>query len=380
MKRAASVSLLACALAALSLGSPGQTPGGGPVDNRAVPLLKFEAEDFIKLKPGENLGEVLGVAVNSRGQVAVLNHPGSATTGPLYGNATTEILLFDRNGRFIREIGRKVYALGYGHSIRYDRYDNLWIVDKGTDSVIKFDPDGKVLMNLGRRAEGFDSAHLEHPRQSEARTVDGWLGGPTDVTWDQDDNIYVSDGYINSRIAKYDKHGDWITSWGKYGKGGSNADENPGNIDNPHNLQADREGNIYVADRGNRRIQVFDRDGKFRNFLFLNAPYDKTHHPVFGNLPADPSVRPDQTEPWTMCISPTTPQYLWVMDAEPGRLYKMTLDGKILGMLGSSGRRLGQFSWAHAIACPSEETLFIADMNNWRIIKLTLSPEDKSKR
>src|SRR5688572_30739344 len=177
MKASRMVSAMVCALAAMPPALQGQAVGGAVVDNRAAPQMRFEAEDFIKLKPGENLGEVLGVAVNSRGEVAVLNHPGSATTGPLFGNATTEILLFDRKGRFIREIGRKVYALGYGHSIRYDRYDNLWIVDKGTDSVVKFDPSGKVLMNLGRRPEGYDSGHIEHPRQSEARTVDGWLGG-----------------------------------------------------------------------------------------------------------------------------------------------------------------------------------------------------------
>ncbi|RYZ64904.1 MAG: 6-bladed beta-propeller, partial [Proteobacteria bacterium] len=209
------------ALAALVLVAPvghGQAVGAGAaVDNRSVPQMRFEWEDFIKLKDGENLGEVLGVAVNSKGEVAVLNHPGTATSGPLFGNATTEILLFDRNGRFKREIGKRVYALGYGHSIRYDRHDNLWIVDKGTDSVIKFAPNGKVLMNLGRRPEGYDSGHYEPPKQADARPRDGWFGSPTDVTWDQDDNIYVSDGYVNSRIAKLNKDGDWITSWGKYG-------------------------------------------------------------------------------------------------------------------------------------------------------------------
>jgi hypothetical protein len=377
MTKPMGIALFACALAltAIPLTPQAQTAGTGAVDNRTAPLLQFDTEDFIKLKPGENLGEVLGVAVNSKGEVAVLNHPGTATTGPLFGNATTEILLFDRSGHFIREIGHKVYGFGYGHSIRYDRYDNLWLVDKGTDAVIKFDPTGKVLMNLGRRPEGFDSGHIEHAKQADAVAVDGWFGSPTDVTWDQDDNIYVSDGYVNSRVAKLDKYGDWIKSWGKYGKGGRNADENPYSIDNPHNLQADRQGNIYVADRGNRRIQVFDRDGNFEHFLFLNAPYDKTHHPALGNLPKDPAARPDQTEPWAICISPTTPQYLWAMDAEPGRLYKMTLDGKILGMLGQSGRRMGQFNWAHAIACPSENTVFVADMNNWRVQKITLHPE-----
>jgi hypothetical protein len=349
------------------------------VDNHAAPTIRFDTVDFIKLAPGQNLGEVLGVAVNSKGHVVILNHPGSATTGPLYGNATTEILEYDRNGKFIREIGHGVYALGYSHSVRFDRYDNLWVVDKGTDSVIKFDPSGKVLLNLGRRPEGFDSAHQEHLKQADAVPVDGWFRAPTDVAWDQDDNIFVSDGYINSRIAKMTKDGDWITSWGQYGRGGRNADENPFSIDNPHNMQADREGTIYVADRGNRRIQVFDKDGNFKRFLFLNAPYDKTRHPTLGNVPADPNVRPDQTPPWALCITPTTPQYLFAVDHVPGRLYNITLDGKIDGMLGESGRRMGQFNWPHAIACPDENTIFIADMNNWRVQKLTLHPKDHDR-
>jgi hypothetical protein len=346
-----------------------------PVDNSVAPTIAFDTADFIKLKPGQNLGEVLGIAVNSKGDVVILNHPGSATTGPLYGNATTEILQFDKNGKFVREVGHGVYALGYSHSVRFDRYDNLWVVDKGTDSVIKFDPSGKVLLNLGRRPEGYDSGHEEHLKQAQAVPVDGWFRSPTDVAWDQDDNIFVSDGYVNSRVAKLNRDGDWIKSWGKYGKGGPNADENPYSIDNPHNLQTDREGNVYVADRGNRRIHVYDRDGNFIRFMFLNAPYDKSRHPVLGNAPPSPDAMPNQTAPWALCISPTTPQYLFVIDAEPGRLYKMTLDGKILGMLGQSGHRMGQFNWPHALACPAENTVFIADMNNWRVQKVTLHPE-----
>lgn len=370
--------VLATASVALALSAAGRASASASdvVDNSAAPLIPFETVDFIQLKRGENLGEVLGIAVNSKGNVVILNHPGSATTGPLYGNATTQILEFDRNGRFIREIGRGVYALGYSHAVRFDKYDNLWVVDKGTDSVIKFDPNGKVLMNLGRRPEGFDSGFRPHLKQADAVPIDGWFRAPTDVTWDPDDNIFVSDGYVNSRIAKMDKDGNWIKSWGQYGHGGRNADENPYHFDTPHSIQADREGNIYVADRGNRRIQVFDRDGNFKRFLFLNAPYDKTRHPVLGNLPPDPQTRPDQTAPWALCITPTTPQYLFAVDHEPGRVYKMTLDGRILGMLGESGRRMGQFNWAHAIACPTENTLFVADMNNWRVQKITLHPKD----
>ena len=378
MKSMTSGFVFAAASVALALAAADRASASASdvVDNSAAPLIPFETVDFIQLKRGENLGEVLGIAVNSKGNVVILNHPGSATTGPLYGNATTQILEFDRNGRFIREIGRGVYALGYSHSVRFDKYDNLWVVDKGTDSVIKFDPNGKVLMNLGRRPEGFDSGFRPHPKQADAVAIDGWFRAPTDVTWDPDDNIFVSDGYVNSRIAKMDKDGNWIRSWGQYGHGGRNADENPYHFDTPHSIQADREGNIYVADRGNRRIQVFDRDGNFKRFLFLNAPYDKTRHPVLGNVPADPQTRPDQTAPWALCITPTTPQYLFAVDHEPGRVYKMTLDGRILGMLGESGRRMGQFNWAHAIACPTENTLFIADMNNWRVQKITLHPKD----
>ena len=115
----------------------------------------------------------------------------------------------------------------------------------------------------------------------------------TDVTWDADDNIYISDGYFNSEIAKFDKNGNWIKRWGSAGKGGAHANENPGQFSNPHNIGIDRQGNIYAADRGNRRIQVFDTDGNFKRFIFLNAPYDKTRHPVLGNrIPIRPTRLP----------------------------------------------------------------------------------------
>lgn len=337
-----------------------------------LPLIPFESQtDFLKYPPTMNLGETLGVAQDSTGRIVVLNHPGSATTGPLYGNATTQLLEFDSEGNFVREIGQGVYGLGYAHSVRFDRDDNLWVVDKGTDSVIKFNPEGYVTLNLGRRWEGYDAHEYHRPHPSEAVPADGWFNGPTDVAWDPDGNIFVSDGYVNSRIAKMDPWGDWITSWGSYGEGGEHADENPGNIRNPHNMQADRDGNVYIADRGNRRIQVFDKNGSFQRFIHLDAPYDKTRHPVLGNLPpAD--ERPDETAPWVLCITETTPQYLFAADVEPGRIYKMTLDGEILGMLGESGRRPNQFNWLHGMSCRSDKELLVADMNNWRVLRLIL--------
>ena len=94
-----------------------------------------------------------------------------------------------------------------------------------------------------------------------------------------------------------------------------------------------------------------------------------TRHPVLGNMPAR---QPDETAAWTLCITPGSTQYLYTSDNEPGRIYKLTLDGKIVGMLGESGHELGQFSWTHGIACPSENTIYVADMNNWRVQKLIL--------
>jgi DNA-binding beta-propeller fold protein YncE len=241
-----------------------------------VPTIPFESDaNFFKITPDQNFGEVLAIAINSKGNIVVLNHPGTATSGPLYGNATTQLWEFDSNGRFVREIGKGVYGLGYAHSVRFDKYDNLWVVDKGTNSVMKFNPAGYVVMNLGRRPEGYDSWEQVRPRPADKRFVDGLFDGPTDVGWDAQDNIYISDGYVNSRIAKIDKNGDWVKSWGSYGN-------QIGQFRTPHNMQVDRDGNVYVADRGNGRIQVFDSNGNFKKVIWLNAAYDKKHHPTLA--------------------------------------------------------------------------------------------------
>src|SRR2546430_8825873 len=147
-----------------------------------------------------------------------------------------------------------------------------------------------------------------------------------------------------------------MRSWGPRGTGGTHAAENPGQSNPPQNIAIDRQNNVYVADRGNRRIQVFDRDGNFQRFIVLNAPYDKKRHPVLGNLGANP---PDETQPWTICITNGPTQYLYTSDQEPGRIYKLTLDGKIVGMFGESGRDAKQLNWVHGLACPSDDVLFV---------------------
>ena len=162
----ASSKLLTLSLAAISLSA-----------QQSAPKIAADFDSsFLKLNYQMNLGEVLGVAVNSKGTIVVLNHPGSATTGPIYGNATTQLLEFDSSGKFTRELGKGVYGLGYAHSVRFDRYDNLWVVDKGENTVIKFNPERHGAMNLGRRPEGPDEPEYFDPRkvaQNPPRQVDG---------------------------------------------------------------------------------------------------------------------------------------------------------------------------------------------------------------
>src|SRR5688572_11185843 len=221
-----------------------------------------------------NLGEVLGVAVNSKGQILVLNHPGSANAGPIWMNATTQLLLFGADGKFMKEIGKGVYGIAYSHQVRYDKSDNLWVVDKAANTVIRFNPEGYVTMNLGRREEGYHGL-VELPRQADAKPNGGYFNGATDVGWDRDDNIFVSDGYVNSRVTKFDKNGNFLKDWGSYGR-------EPGQFNLPHAMVLDREGNVYVADRNNARIQVFDSNGTFQRMMHLSVPYPADYQPPFS--------------------------------------------------------------------------------------------------
>jgi DNA-binding beta-propeller fold protein YncE len=335
----------------------------------AVPEIPFDSvPGFIKLPPGMSLGEAAGVAVNSRGHVFVFSRGNSR--GPAYGAAAAQLLEFDGNGRFVREIGRNLYGWSFAHTVRIDPADNIWVTDKGSDLVIKFSPQGRVLMVLGRKQEASDedTAPLKHPKPP-LPAEDGRFRQVTDVTWDAAGNAYISDGYINSRVAKVDRDGNWLKSWGSYGS-------QPGQFNTPHSIAADAEGHIYVADRFNRRIQVFDGDGTFLRAITIDVPFDHSVRPVIGN-PVDPDAKSGTFSPgapWTICITPGPHQVLYAADAYPGRIYKLSLEGQVLGVLGSGGRQLKQFGWVHELACPSENTLFAAELLNWRVQKLLLHP------
>jgi len=335
---------------------------------QSVPQIPFDSvADFLKMPANMYLGEVSGVAVNSKGHVFVFQR--GNTNGPAYAAAAAQLLEFGADGKFIREIGHNLYAWSFAHTVRVDKQDNIWVTDKGSDMVIKFNPEGRVVLVFGRKQEASDEGTepLKHPKPP-LPPVDGMFRQVTDVTWDPAGNTYISDGYINSRVAKVDPNGKWLKSWGEPGDG-------PGQLNTPHSIAADAQGNIYVADRGNRRIQVFDTDGKLLRQIHIDVPFSPDAQPAIGNKPpANVTGTMAPGAPWAVCITPGSTQYLYSSDAYPGRVYKLTLDGKVVGVLGEAGKQLKQFGWIHEIACPSENEIYVGELLNWRVQKLILHP------
>ena len=337
----------------------------------SIPEIKFRSvPDFLKLPPNLYLGEVTGVAVNSKGNIFVLSR--GNTTGPAFAAAAAQLLEFGPDGHYIREIGHNLYAWSFGHTVRVDKQDNIWVTDKGSNMIIKFNPEGRVVMVFGRKQEAADDGtgplkRLDPPLPP----VDGMFRQVTDVAWNAAGDTFISDGYINSRVGKVDKNGRWLMSWGEPG-------EKEGQFHTPHSIATDADGNVYVADRGNGRIQVFDGNGKFLRVIKIDVPFDPNTPPAIGNKPKLPLLPPNMTSspgsPWAICITPGPNQVLFSADSYPGRVYKLSLDGKVLGYLGESGKQLKQFGWIHEIACPSANEIIVGELLNWRAQKLILEP------
>ena len=342
----------------------------GLLAQQAAPEIPFDsAPNVVKLPDNLYLGEVSGVAVNSKGHIFIFSR--GSTTGPAYSAAAAQLLEFDRDGKYIREIGHNLYAWSFAHMVKADPHDNIWVTDKGSDMVIKFTPEGRVAMVFGRKQEASDeeTGPLKHPNPP-LPAEPGRFRQVTDVAFDAADNTFISDGYINSRVAKVDKDGNWLKSWGERGNG-------PGQFNTPHSIAVDAKGNVYVSDRGNHRIQVFDGEGNFLRQIVIDVPVPPGAKPAIGNIPGEAQLAAGTFtpgSPWTTCITPGPNQVLYSADAWPGRIYKLTLDGQVLGVLGESGKQLRQFGWIHELACPSENVLWVGELLNWRVQKLVLHP------
>ena len=353
----------------------------------AVPELPFESvADPLTLPPDVHFGEIAGVAVNSKGNIFVFSRGNS--TGPAYMATASQLLEFDAKGKFVREIGKNLYAWSYAHAVRIDKQDNIWIVDKGSNVILKMNPQGRVVWVFGRKGE---SSHLDVPpdyasqlagllqRAGVAVTMpannnprnpvpvhrDNAFNQPTDVAWDSQGNSYFSDGYVNSRVGKANAKGEWVASWGSLGKG-------PGQFDTPHGIAVSPKDEVYVADRGNRRIQVFDTSGKYIREFTIDVPVDVNRGKVTYGVAA-PDLKTGSQAPGApdaLCMTPGPNPVLFVGDLYPSRIYKVSLDGKVLGVFGQPGRNLGEFGWIHAIACPSENEIWVGELINWRVQKL----------
>src|SRR3954467_7995125 len=308
---------LAAALVAFSSPTFGQELGKA---GESAPSISYESvPNFLKLPPDLHLGEAAGVAVNSKGHVFVFSRARFGA-GPAHGNTAAQVLGFGPDGHYIREIGKNLYAWSFGHTVRIDRDDNIWATDKGSDMVVKFNPQGQVVMVWGRKQEASDKETGPVERHKPPLPPEiGRFRQVTDVTWDPAGNAYISDGYINSRVAKVDKNGKWLKSFGEPGKG-------PGQLNTPHSIAADAQGNIYVADRGNRRIQVFDGEGNVLREIRIDVPFDPRIQPAIGPVPdlarleaAGSALTQAPGAPWTVCITPPGHgrQVLYTSDAYP---------------------------------------------------------------
>jgi hypothetical protein len=343
MKRLATLALAAAALAAPALAQD----------------IGFTASEPLQLPRDTFFGAVAGVATNSKGHVFVYSRTGTPVTtlggARTFARGGSVLTEFDQTGKYVRSIGKNLYSALAAAAVRVDRNDNVWIVDSYSGTVIKFDPQLRILMMLGRKPEA-----VEVPAQpNKGRAPQGappasgmpqdLFEMPADVAFDNDGNIFVADGTGNARVAKFDRNGVFVKSWGSRGSGNDQ-------FATVHSIAVDSSGNVYVADRGNNRIQVFDNNGTYKSSIT-----------TAGN-------------PQAICISPGAHQYLFASNSNPvndidkdGEIYKLELSGTVVGKFGRAGRQLKEFNAVNAIDCRSANTLLVGEMGNWRVQKLNLT-------
>ncbi len=387
--------------------------GAPPYAQAPVPDIPFDSNaDLLKTPNEVFVGEVAGVGTNSQGQIFVYTRTGHpyATLGDartFYRNGS-RLFQFDATGKFVRELGQDVYGFNTAIGLRVDPQDNVWTIDAGANQVVKFDADGRVQLVLGRKPEtigvrpgpGLMAALASGPlatTESRAGAPAAEGGGrgapaagaaptsgvgpggagpagapagaagaggrgvspgsgtpgstfnrPSDVAWDRAGNIYVADGIgSNNRVAKFDKDGRFITQWGSTGS-------EQGQFQGVKGIALDAQGNVYVADSGNKRIQVFDGDGKFKSQIT-----------GIGT-------------PMAICMTRGATQYIYSSHwgdpngMDDATIYKIGLNGQVVGRFGSAGKLPKQFGLANSIDCRNENELLIGEMTNWRVQKVTL--------
>ena len=281
-----------------------------PVESN-FPSMHYKVNpDWPTLPPGWNFGEVAGVAVDGKGHVFVF-HRGEHS-----------IMEFTPEGRMVRSWGEGLFIRP--HAIRVDPEGNIWTVDNDTHQVLKMDPSGRIRMVVGRRGQSGESDEL--------------FNRPTDVAFAPNGDFYVSDGYVNSRVVTFSKEGRYITAWGKKGDG-------DGEFNLPHSVAVDGQGRVYVGDRENYRVQVFDANGKFlTQWNHVGSPWGL-------------DLQSDQT--------------LFLADGHNDRILKVTLEGKVLGAFGENGRLPGELNFVHHLGLDAAGNIFASEIKNQRVQKFS---------
>lgn len=247
------------------------------------------------------------------------------------------LVVLNRNGEVIEEWRQWYDRFRVPHRITTDPYDpekHIWMIDRGTQQIFKFSNDGKRIdLELGEKdVAGNDEKHF---------------GRPTDIAFLPDGTFFISDGYDNARVVKFDRNGKFLLTWGKKGTG-------PGEFDLPHCIAVDARRRLYVADRSNHRIQVFDENGKFLD-QWPNIP--QPHHLM---------ITQDQT--------------LWVADGTTSRIAHYDLNGKLLTYWGVQGTSPGYMNQPHAFSTDPDGNLYIANGLNQRVEKYIPNPNGDRSR
>jgi hypothetical protein len=308
----------------------------------ATPKLQITEEVLPLTVPGHTIGETEGVSRNSKGHLFVYSRTG--TSGSSRGGTAAELFEFDENLKFVKLWGPGNYAASFAHAVRVDKYDNVWMVDEGSNMIVKFDPNAMVKMVLGRKPEAIDylEKYLERGEKDAEHIPAAGVGTfnrQTDLAWDAQDNIFVADGYNNSRVVKLGKDGSWIKTVGTRGSG-------PNQFNTVHGIAVDaQQGLVYVADRGNFRIQVYDTDLNFKKTITgIGAP-------------------------WSVQV---TSKFIYSGDGN-GKLYQLDKSAaKLLGWAQTSLGRGQTGCLIHSIHAQSDNVLYKGSCTLWDVEKITI--------
>lgn len=281
------------------------------------------------------LGNPTGLGIDSKQNLIVFHR--ADREWPLFGmpdeliGKKTLLVLDKDSGVILDSWGEDLFIMPHGLSV--DQNDNIWVTDVALHQVFKFNHSGKLLMKLGEaKVSGNDSAHFNRP---------------TDVAVATDGSLYISDGYRNSRIIKFDSTGKYLFEWGTKGDG-------PGQFNIPHGLDLDAQGNVYVADRENNRVQVFTPDGKF-----LRAWTAENFGTIF-------SLAYNKTNSTFMAVDDHT----FLQARHRGSdIYVFDSTGNVRTRFGRSGNFDEFITWLHDIATDKDENIYVGDILNNAIYK-----------